>query len=209
MKFQNRHEAGVLLAEALKHYANNKDVIVLALPRGGVPVAHPVAEKLKAPMDLCLVRKLGVPDQEELAMGAIAMDGEPVLNEAIIAQCSISYEDLQEIITQKRDEISVRNKLYRNNKSAPNVKNKIVIIIDDGIATGATLRAAIQVIKTQHPKKIIIAVPVADKTICDELSAMVDEMICLYQPSHLMSVGYWYENFDQTTDEEVIALMTH
>ena len=209
MKFQNRYEAGRLLAEKLKHYANNKNVIVLALPRGGVPVAYPIAQKLKAPMDLCLVKKLGVPSQEELAMGAIAMNGEPVLNEEIIAQCGISHEDLQQIIMQKQHDILARNKLYRHNKPAPNVKNKIVIMIDDGIATGATMRAAIVTIKNQHPAKIIIAVPVAVKEVCDVLNHLVDEVICLYQPPDLMSVGYWYENFEQITDEEVIALMTH
>lgn len=207
MKFQNRFEAGMLLAEKLKKYAHKKEVIVLALPRGGVPVAKPVSDKLQAPLDLCLVRKLGVPYHEELAMGAIAMNGEPVLNDEIIAQCDVSEETLNEIIAQKKAEIVARNKLYRNNKPAPDVKNKIVIIVDDGIATGATIRAAIQVIQSQHPQKIILAVPVADKAICDELSELVDEVVCLYQPESLMAVGYWYEDFGQTTDEEVIQLM--
>jgi len=207
MKFKSRNEAGTLLAEQLKSYANNKDVIVLALPRGGVPVAYPVAKQLKAPMDLCLVKKLGVPFQEELAMGAIAMNGEPVLNEEIILHGGISYEDLQEIITQKQAENNARNKLYRHDKPAPNVKNKIVIIIDDGIATGATMRAAIVSLKMQQPKKVIIGIPVADKSICNELRELADEVVCLFQPESLIAVGIWYENFDQTTDEEVIDLI--
>lgn len=208
MKFQNRYEAGVLLAEPLKKYANKSDAIVLALPRGGVVVAVPIAEKLKLPLDLCLVKKLGVPFQEELAMGAIAMDAKPVFNEEILNQCDISEEELNAIILQKQNELIARNKLYRHNKPAPDVKNKIVIIVDDGIATGATLRAAIQAIRAQHPKKIIVAVPVADKDICDEMLKSVDEVICLYQPEYLSAVGFWYEDFSQTTDEEVIALMS-
>ena len=207
MKFQNRYEAGVLLVEKLKEYASKKDVLILALPRGGVVVAHPIATQLKLPLDLLLVKKLGVPYHEELAMGAIAMDAEPVFNEEILKQCDISEEELNQIILQKQDELTARNKLYRHNKPAPNVKNKIVIIVDDGIATGATIRAAIQAIKMQHPKKIIVAVPVADKDICDELAESVDEVICLYQPEYLSAVGFWFEDFAQTTDDEVVQLM--
>lgn len=207
MKFKNRQAAGILLAEKLKKYSREKNILLLALPRGGVVVAKPIAEKLQAPLDLCLVKKLGVPNHEELAMGAIAMNGEPVLNNDIIAQCTISKETLNTIIAQKKSEIAARNKLYRDNKSAPDVKNKIVIIVDDGIATGATVRAAIQAIKSQHPQKIILAIPVADKTICDELSELVDKVICLYQPASLYSVGYWYEDFAQVTDEEVISFL--
>lgn len=207
MKFKNRYAAGVLLAQQLTHYVHQKNIIVLALPRGGVVVAAPVAEKLNAPLDLCLVKKLGVPYHEELAMGAIAMNSEPVLNNDIITQCDISKDVIEKIILEKQKEIATRNKLYRNNRPTPDVQNKIVIIIDDGIATGATVRAAISAIQSQHPQKIILAVPVADKTICGELLKLVDEVICLYQPDYLGSVGYWYEEFAQVTDEEVISFL--
>ncbi len=204
MKFQNRLAAGTLLADQLKKYTNQKDVLILALPRGGAIVADPVAEKLKCPMDLCLVKKIGVPFHEELAMGAIAINTKPIFNEELLNQSGISKEELNEIISEKENELRQRNKKYRKNKPAPDVKNKIVIIVDDGIATGATMHAAINAIKAQGTKKIIIAIPVADKGICDEMKKLVDDVICLYQPPDLMSVGDWYVDFEQVADEEVV-----
>lgn len=208
MKFNNRWDAGVLLSEKLKKYKNKKDVLILALPRGGVVVAKPISEKLQVSMDLLLVKKLGVPGHEELAFGAIAMNGHPIFNDDILNQLDISEDEINQIIFQKQHELSERNKLYRHNQPAPDVKNKIIIIVDDGIATGATIRAAIQAIKMQRPQKIILATPVADKNICDELATIVDEVICLYQPPSLSSVGYWYADFEQVSDEDVIRLIS-
>lgn len=207
MKFTNRTQAGELLAKQLKKYVNKTDVIVLALPRGGVIVAAPIAQALHVPLDLLLVKKLGVPYHEELAMGAIASDSDPILNEDVIAQCGISEIEIANTITQKKQELRARNALYRNNKPVPIVKNKIVILVDDGIATGATMRAGVTALRLQHPKKIVVAVTVADKNICDELITITDEVLCLYQPDELVAVGYWYEDFSQTTDAEVIALL--
>lgn len=207
MKFQNRFHAGELLADELKNYAHSKEVIILALPRGGVVVASPIAKQLHVTMDLLIVKKLGVPHHEELAMGAVAMDATPIFNEDVITQACVSSDVLSIEIARKQKEIIEKNKLFRGGKSAPTVKNKIVIIVDDGIATGATVRAAIFAIQSQHPKKIILAVPVADKHIFDALALMVDEVVCLYHPEYLLSVGQWYVDFSQTTDEEVVALM--
>ena len=209
MQFQNRFEAGCLLANALQAYANQKNVMVLALPRGGVMVADPIAKQLKAPLDLLLVKKLGVPGHEELAFGAVSIDDVVVLNKDVITSTELSPETMDVIIQQKKKSVAERNALYRQNKKSPDVAHKVVIIVDDGIATGATMQAAIQAIHTQQPQKIIVAVPVADKIICDTLKKTVDEVICLHQPEWLSSIGYWYEDFTQVTDEEVLAMMRH
>ena len=207
MKFKNRTEAGKLLAKKLIHHQNKHNILILALPRGGVPVAFPIAKKLHVPLDLLLVKKIGVVGYDELAMGAIVFNAPPIFNQEILQQCPVTPEKLNEMIAEKQAILQERNKLYRHNKPAPDSKNKIVIIVDDGIATGASMRAAILAIKNQQPKKIIVAIPVADKAICDELAQIADEVICLYQPKSLSAVGQWYEDFTQVSDARVFALL--
>ena len=162
--FQDRVEAGRLLAEQLKDYANRSDVLVLALPRGGVPVGYEVAKALHAPLDVLIVRKLGVPGQEELAMGAIASGGVRVMNEDVFPFLSISKEEVEKIVSREQEELARREKLYRGDRPAPQVAGKIVLLIDDGIATGTSMRSAIEVLKKQHPAKMIVAVPVAARS---------------------------------------------
>src|SRR3990167_7055558 len=206
MKFLDRSEAGKLLAEKLSLYTHQKNVIVLGLPRGGIPVAVEVAKKLHAPLDALLVKKIGMPGNDELAVGAIAYHYPPVFNTGLVSR--VSSVVLQSIIEEKKQALADRNHQYRHDKPPPAVENKIVIIVDDGIATGASLRAALSALAYQHPAKIIIAVPVADAFVCDELSKMVDEVVCLFQPETLIAVGQFYENFDQVSDQEVIKILS-
>lgn len=208
--FQNRTHAGQLLADALLPYAKQPDVLVLALPRGGVAVAAEIAKKLRAELDLCLVRKLGAPGHEELAMGAIAYDGVnfiQVFNEDVISGYQVSPLQLQSVTEVEQAELLRRNALYRRDKAFPKIKGRTVILVDDGIATGATMRAAVQVIKQAEPKHLLVAVPVAEPSVCQEFTRLADEVVCLLQPSPLYGVGGWYEEFPQLTDEEVINLL--
>jgi putative phosphoribosyl transferase len=209
-KFRNRTEAGKLLADKLKDYthANLSDVLVLGLPRGGVPVAFEVAKALDAPLDVCLVRKLGVPGHKELAMGAIATGGVRVLNEDVVHWLRISEETIDEVMAIEMRELERRNRVYRGNRPAPKVKNNTIILVDDGIATGATIQAAIATLKQQQPRKLIIAVPVAAAATCAQLETEVDKVVCVMAPEDLYGIGIWYENFDQTTDAEVLELLT-
>lgn len=207
MKYQNRHEAGKILAKHLKKYSEKKDVIILALPRGGVPVGYEVAKALSVPLDVFIVRKLGVPFQEELAMGAIASHDALVLNDEIIQTLNISQSDIHKVMQSEKKELKRRENLYRGNRPALALQDKTVILIDDGIATGATMRAAILAIRTQNPQKIVMAVPVAAASTCEEMSPLVDELICPLMPTAFYAVGAWYENFSQTTDEEVSELL--
>lgn len=206
-RYSNRREAGEILATQLAAYASRDDVIVLALPRGGVPVAFEIAKALLAPLDVFIVRKLGVPGHSELAMGAIAIGGATVFNEDIIEDLQISQEAIQKVIKDEKKELDRRSLVYRGDKPFPQLENKIVILVDDGIATGATIRAAITSLKEFKPARIIVAVPVADKKICQQLSPIVDELICPLQPTQLYAVGGWYEDFSQTEDEEVFLLL--
>jgi putative phosphoribosyl transferase len=206
-QFQDRYDAGRMLAKKLKIYANEPDTIVLALPRGGVPVAYEIAISLSLPLDVYIVRKLGVPGQTELAMGAIAMDETIVFNQAIISEMHISKNEINSVIEAERDELQRREKKYRKEKPMPDLANQIIILVDDGIATGATMRAAIQAIQSHKPKKIIVAIPVAAKSICDELRKSVDDMVCLKQLDVLHAVGEWYHDFSQTSDNEVDTLL--
>jgi putative phosphoribosyl transferase len=207
IRFKNRSEAGRLLASRLSNYANRSDVLVLALPRGGVPVAFEVAKALNAPLDLILVRKLGVPGQRELALGAIASGGVLVLNKEVIELLRITPEIINSALAEEQLELERREKLYRGDRPSPEVQGRVVILVDDGIATGSTIRAAIDGLKQQKPASIILAVPTAPLSICAELRKQVDDIVCLMTPEPFSAVGLWYIDFLQTTDEEVRYLL--
>jgi putative phosphoribosyl transferase len=206
-QFHDRTEAGKLLAAQLTAYANSRDVIVLALPRGGVPVAFEVASALHAPLDVIVVRKLGVPGQEELAMGAIATGGVRILNNDVVQFLDIPDEVINKIAAQEQQELERRERLYRGDRPAYDVHGRTVILVDDGIATGATMHAAVAALKQRQPTRIIIAVPTAAPSICDEFAAEVDELVCVIRPEPFIAVGYWYRQFSQTSDEEVRSLL--
>lgn len=206
--YQDREEAGNLLAERLaEQYGGRSDIVVLALPRGGVPVAYPVARKLKAPMDVFLVRKLGVPGQEELAMGAIAEGGLRVLNDQVLGMLDISEEKMEEITEREKEELSRRAKLYRGDRERVLLDGKTVLLIDDGLATGSTMRVSVRALKQMPLKECIVAVPVAPPETCDAMKDEADDAICLKTPDLFMSVGGWYKKFEQTTDAEVRQLL--
>lgn len=207
-QYLNRRQAGLVLADALRAYKNRNDVIVLALPRGGVPVAYEAAKALHAPLDIYIVRKLGVPGHHELAMGAIAQGGVTIFNQDIINQLQISQEEIDAVIASENAELKRRETVYRGTQPFPSLQGKTVIIIDDGIATGATLKSAIMAIRQQQPKAIIAAVPVADRQIQDSLQTFVDVFVCPLLVENLQAVGLWYNDFSQTEDSEVHALLT-
>ena len=201
--FRDRREAGRVLAELLAQYRGQKDVAVLALPRGGVPVAYEVARALGAPLDVFLVRKLGTPGQEELAMGAIASGGELVLNEDVIRGIGIGPEELKHAAEKEYRELERREQAYREGRPPPDVAGRVVILVDDGLATGSSMRAAIAALKARHPKQIVVAVPAAPKSTCRELQAYVDDVVCATTPSPFFAVGRSYWDFDEVSDEEV------
>jgi putative phosphoribosyl transferase len=205
--FVDRRQAGKKLAEQLASYANRSDVLVLALPRGGVPVAYEVARALNSPLDVFLVRKLGVPGDEELALGAIASGGVRVLNEEVTSRIHISDSAIDDVASREQQELERRERLYRGNQAAPDVEGRTVILIDDGLATGSTMRAAATALRNVRPAKIIVAVPVAAAETCADLRSEVDEVICGATPEPFMAVGAWYSDFEQTTDEEVRELL--
>lgn len=205
--FQDRADAGRQLAARLKRYANRPDVLVLALPRGGVPVAYEVAQALKAPLDVCLVRKLGVPGQPELALGAIASGGVLVLNNDVIDGLAIAKHTIDAVVAQESRELQRRDRAYRGNRPPPHIGDRLVILVDDGIATGATMRAAISVIAPQSPARLIVATPVAPLSSCEDLSLEIDEMVCVTMPTNLNAIGSRYADFSQTTDAEVRQLL--
>jgi putative phosphoribosyl transferase len=207
MIFKNRYEAGKKLADALGNYFGRPDVVVLALPRGGVPVGFELAEALHAPLDVFLVRKLGVPGHEELAMGAIASNGVMVLNEGVINAYGISESQLEKVAEREREEIVRRAFLYRGDSPELDLKNKTVILVDDGFATGASMRAAATAVRQLQPSYILLAVPTAPPETCELLETIADEVLCLITPTPFAAVGYWYEDFSQTTDEEVRELL--
>lgn len=208
MIYRDRIEAGKCLAAQLKDYANREDVLVLALPRGGVPVAFEVALALHAPLDLFLVRKLGVPGQEELAMGAIASGGVRVLNEDVVRYLRIPGEVIDAVAADEFRELERRERAYRGTRPAPEVIGKTVILVDDGLATGSTMRAAAQALRLQQPARIVVAVPVSAPEACDEYRMGVDEIVCAVTPEPFHAVGLWYEDFSQTSDDEVRDLLT-
>jgi predicted phosphoribosyltransferase len=207
MIFKNRTDAGQKLAARLTQYANRGDVLVLALPRGGVPVAYEVAKVLKAPLHVFLVRKLGVPGYEELAMGAIAEGGVRVVNEELVNYLGIPDEVIDDIAAVEQRELERRARAYRDERPPPDVKDRIVILIDDGLATGSTMRAAAAALRPLKPQRIVVAVPVSSPETCNEFRSEVDEIVCALTPEHFQGVGRWYENFSQTSDEEVRELL--
>jgi erythromycin esterase-like protein/predicted phosphoribosyltransferase len=206
--FRNRSEAGRLLAAQLAAYGNRSDVIVLALPRGGVPVAYEVTRTLGAPLDVFIVRKLGVPGHEELAMGAVATGGVRVLNDQVVRALRIPDYVIEAVAAQEQQELRRRERLYRGGRPPPDVRDRTVILVDDGLATGATMHAAIKALRQQQPARIVVAVPTAAPETCEALRAEVDEVICAITPEPFHAVGLWYEDFSQTTDEEVRDLLT-
>jgi putative phosphoribosyl transferase len=207
LPFRNRTEAGQALALALIGYANRPDVLVLALPRGGVPVAAQVAEVLHAPLDVFVVRKLGVPGQEELALGAIASGGVTVLNDDVVAATGTRSSTISGIVLAEERELARRDRLYRGDRAPLQLGGHTVILIDDGLATGATMRAAAKAIQTMQPARLVVAVPVAVGQTCAELRETVDEVVCVATPDPFHAVGAWYEDFTQTSDAEVRGLL--
>ncbi|HEV2108140.1 MAG TPA: erythromycin esterase family protein [Thermomicrobiales bacterium] len=205
--FRDRVEAGRQLGAALRRYADRDDVIVLALPRGGVPVAARVAEVLNAPLDLFLVRKLGVPGHEELAMGAIASGGARVLNEDLVADLNISESTIEAVASSELRELARRERLYRGTRPQPEIAGRTVIVVDDGLATGSTMRAAIAALRERHPGRIVVAVPVAAPSVCAAFSDIADEVLCTMTPEPFYAVGLWYEDFAPTSDQEVQTLL--
>jgi putative phosphoribosyl transferase len=206
-RFHNRRQAGQLLAQKLTTYANRPDVLVLALPRGGVPVAYEVAGALRVPLDVFLVRKLGIPGYEELAMGAVATGGVRVLNEPVVRGLRISESVIEAVTAREQQELARRERLYREDRPPPDVRGRTVILIDDGLATGATMHAAITALRQQQPAQIVVAVPIAAPETCDGLKAVVDDVICAVTPEPFYAVGLWYEDFLPTTDDEVRELL--
>ncbi len=205
--FRDRREAGRVLAEKLAAYANRPDVLVLALPRGGVPVAYEVARALGAPLDVFVVRKLGVPGYEELAMGAVATGGVRVLNDQLVERLGVPEHIIDAVAARERRELARRERLYRGGRPPPDVRGRTVILVDDGLATGATMHAAIQALRQQNPARIVVAVPTASPETCEEMKARADDVICAITPEPFHAVGRWYQDFSQTTDEEVAALL--
>lgn len=206
-RFINREEAGAILAQKLHDLKNDQDVIILALPRGGVPIGFVIAHKLYKPLDIYLVKKLGVPGQEELAMGAVSSSGEISLERGLIKRLNISDSDLDQLISDKQIELKEREILLRGKRSPLELDGKTIILVDDGLATGATMVTAIKGIKKHNPKKLIVAVPVASRESLELIQKEVDEVICLLVPDFFYSVSIWYSDFRQTTDGEVITLL--
>ncbi len=209
MQFRDRTDAGRKLARYLAHHADQPDVLVLALPRGGVPVAFAVAQALHAPLDVFLVRKLGVPGHEELAMGAIASNGVRVLNEDVVRDLGLADEAIARVAAREEAELTRRERAYRDDRPPPEIAGRTVILVDDGLATGATMRAAVAALRQQRPARLVVAVPTAAPAVCDALRAEVDEVVCAITPEPFYAVGLWYEDFTPTTDDEVRALLAH
>ena len=205
MRFQDRTDAGRQLAARLTAYANRDDVVVLALPRGGVPVAVEVARGLRAPLDVLLVRKLGVPGHPELAMGAIATGGVQVLSEELIAELHIPRKLVEDVAARERRELDRRERLYRGNRPMPLLRDRTVIVVDDGLATGSTMEAAIAALRHQQSSRIVVAAPVGAVETCHRLKKIADEVVCVTTPEPFDAVGLWYKRFDQVSDEEVVG----
>ena len=207
MLFENRTEAGTALASKLTKYRNQPDVRVLALPRGGVPVALEVARALHVPMDVFTVRKLGLPGHPELAMGAIATGGVRVLNSSLVEALGIPETTIEAIAAQEQKELERRERAYRGDLPALEIRGRTVILVDDGLATGATMQAAVQAARARRAARVTVAVPVGAPEVCEKLRAEADETVCVYTPEPFQAVGRWYADFSQTTDDEVQALL--
>ena len=209
MRFRDRAHAGRVLARALAGYAGRDDVVVLALPRGGVPVAAELARRLGAPLDVLVVRKLGVPGHEELALGAIAPGGVLVLDDRLVRRLGLTRADIERLVARELRELARRQVAYRDDRPPPDLRGKTVILVDDGLATGATMRAAAEAVRKEQPARVVVAVPVAAAETCDEFRDDVDEIVCVLTPAPFQAVGLWYEDFTQTTDDEVRELLRH
>jgi len=206
-RFSDRIEAGQSLAKRLSHLVGTPDLIVLALPRGGLPIGLQVAKALHAPLDIFLVRKLGAPMHQEFAIGALAENGARFINHHAVQQLGISETTIEQITTQEQQEMTRRTQLYRGQNPPPDITGHTVIVVDDGLATGATMRVAIQALRNQHPKKIVVAVPVGAADTCEELTQLADELICLVTPEPFHAVGLWYQRFPQLSDADVIRTL--
>jgi putative phosphoribosyl transferase len=209
MGFRDRAEAGRMLARELERYRGEPGLIVLALPRGGVPVGFELAQALGAPLDVFVVRKIGVPYHEELAMGALASGGVLLLNEQLIDYYNINRTDVDRVIHKEQAELERREKLYRDDRPLIDVKGKTVILVDDGLATGSTMRAAVEALRKEGPERIVVGVPVASPETCDEFRDVADDIVCAVTPEPFYAVGVWYDDFSQTTDDEVRELLSH
>jgi predicted phosphoribosyltransferase len=207
MRFHDRREAGRRLAEKLSRYAKRSDVVVLGLPRGGIPVAHEVATALEAPLDVFLVRKLGVPGHPELAMGAIAEGGVELLSRDLVRDLGIPPALIEQVAVRERLELERRDTLYRGARRRAVLRDRIVIVVDDGLATGSTMEAAILALKPQAPARIVVAVPVGSLETCNRLRRLADEVVCVSTPEPFRAVGLWYEDFSETTDDDVKRLL--
>ena len=207
MRFHDRRDGGRRLAERLAHYSGGADVIVLGLPRGGVPVAFEVADALRAPLDVFLVRKLGVPGHDELAMGAIASGGIRVMNDSVLDRLAIGPDAIERVVMQEAEELRRRERAYRGDRPPLDLRDRVVILIDDGLATGSTMRAAAAAVQTQDPRRLVVAVPTAPPATCRDLAAEVDEVVTVITPEGFYAVGQWYDDFTQTSDAEVLELL--
>lgn len=201
--FKDRTDAGKMLARELTKFQDQENAIVLGLPRGGVPVAYEIAKELNLPLDVFVVRKLGTPDNREMAMGAIASGGVRVINGFVVNQLDISDEAIDRVAAEELKELKRREQKYRGNRPLPQLQDKVVLLVDDGLATGATMAAAVHAVKEYHPMQVVVAVPVASPQICSEFEQRVDEVFCVLTPENFHAVGSWYESFPQTSDEEV------
>jgi putative phosphoribosyl transferase len=207
MTFPDRKEAGCELVKSLSRYADRPDVIVVGVPRGGIPVAFEVATKLNVPLDVILLRKLGVPYQEELAFGAVASGGVRVLDQEIVEAAQISDSEIELIAARERKELERRERAYRGERLPLDVRGKTVIVVDDGIATGSSIRAGIRALRKMNPARLVIAVPVAPASTCRRLEHEVDELVCLQAPSSFVAIGVFYDDFSQVSDKEVTDLL--
>jgi putative phosphoribosyl transferase len=206
-RFRNRTEAGRILARDLADYAGRDDVIVLGLPRGGVPVAHELARELGAPLDVFVVRKVGVPGHEELAMGAVATGGVLVLDDRLIQRLGLGGAEVEQAVAAELRELERREAAYRKGRAPPELEGKTVILVDDGLATGSSMRAAAHAVRRRNPARVVVAVPVAAAETCAELSGEVDDVVCTLTPAPFYAVGLWYDDFSQTSDDEVRDLL--
>jgi predicted phosphoribosyltransferase len=206
-RFQDRFDAGQFLASKLQHHANDPDLVVLALPRGGVPVAYEIAHSLGAPLDVFVVRKLGAPGYEELAMGAIATGGVRVFNEEVIQHLGVSQNWIEATIREQEEELRRRENAYRGDRPPVPIEDHNCILVDDGLATGASMRAAVKALRQRQPASIIVAVPIGSRDTCDQIRPEVNEVVCGRTPEPFHAVGAWYQDFTQTTDDEVRELL--
>ncbi len=207
MRFIDRIEAGDKLATYLSGYANNPDALVIALPRGGVVVGFAIAKTLEIPLDIVVPRKIGAPGEPELAVGALTQEGYPIFNTTLMDKLGVTVEDVEATMAEEKKEAQRRLDLYRSGRLPLNMRDKIIIITDDGVATGATMRAALATVRAHQPKKIVLAIPVCPPDELAELSLLVDEVICLYSPKTFWGIGAFYDRFEQVTDEQVVGLM--